>query len=186
VQAANALLARVDRATRGQLLDQVRQIANGTSAAIEREATDLKSETSLARKIQTLSEHLGLTLREASAAVDDLLRYTLVVNSSRYTDAVHLIEAGLRSAGCAVHEAGAPVWRVRYYGWNITAMTPNGHRFEVQVHTRASLGAAEATHRHYEELRHPATIAGRRAELDAALTGYVRRWVDVPPGIEIR
>ncbi len=63
-------------------------------------------------------------------------------------------------------------------------VTPNGQQFEVQIHTQASLDAAEECHPLYEEWRLTSTSPERKAEL-TALQERIFAAVPVPDDVEL-
>jgi hypothetical protein len=72
-----------------------------------------------------------------------------------------------------------------YRGRNLTFQTPDGVRFEVQIHTGDSLSAAEHTHLMYEEQRLSTTSPERKAELEA-LQAEVFNSVPLPDGTPLK
>ncbi|MCX8559780.1 hypothetical protein OS122_02555 [Mycolicibacterium mucogenicum] len=139
--------------------------ANG--GELERFDSRLKDEASLYRKIQDVMDENDVAADVAASKIRDSLRYTAVVSEKGYWAAGTRIGDALVAAG---HQRGKVVsgWaRSGYRGRNDTFITPEGVEYEVQIHTAASLKAAEDTHKLYEEERLPTTPPEKKAQLSA-------------------
>lgn len=113
----------------------------------------LKSLESLTRKLRQLIA-LGFGLDEAEENLFDALRYTFVLDDSRYVDLAREITDRLIADGYHAIRA-RNYWDLAdgYAGVNTIWMTPNGQLFELQFHTRRSFLAKETTHVIYERQR---------------------------------
>ncbi|WP_052506277.1 hypothetical protein [Mycolicibacterium llatzerense] len=139
--------------------------ANG--GQLDRFDSRLKEESSLYRKIQDIIADNDVDADAASTWIRDSLRYTAVVEERGYWGAGNRIGAALEEAGYRRAKVTLGWNREGYRGRNDTFVTPEGQEFEVQIHTAASLHAAEVTHGLYEEERLPTTSAERKAQLSA-------------------
>ncbi|HEX4658148.1 MAG TPA: hypothetical protein VH307_12245, partial [Streptosporangiaceae bacterium] len=120
----------------------------------------LKGEDRLKEKI---ADELGITPamkpEDAIRKVKDAIRYTFCFDSASYSDGYwdvkqRLEEREYRMVYSKNHWRDDP----EYKGINTRWVTPEGHRFEVQFHTRESYYAKqELTHRSYERIRNPLT-----------------------------
>lgn len=134
---------------------------------IERFDSRFKTADSLYRKMQDLMVESDVDAAAASGWIRDSLRYTVVVDEDGYWAAGDRIGEALIQAGYDRAKV-VPGWnRHGYRGRNDTFRGADGLEFEVQIHTAASLRAAEATHGLYEEERLPTTSDDRRAQLRA-------------------
>lgn len=144
----------------------VARVVQDAGGVLARFGSRFKSEDSLYRKVQDIMYDDETDADDAAAEVPDALRYTAVVDESDYWATGSAIGAALERAGYL------QVWRSRgwrrfgYKGRNDTFISPDGLRFEVQIHTEASLDAAERAHALYEIQRLPTTPEDVKAELD--------------------
>ena len=70
-----------------------------------------------------------------------------------------------------------------YKGIHLNVMTPNGIRFEVQIHSNESLLAKNSAHTFYEELRATPKGSHRRFELEEKIRNVFSKLVS-PENIE--
>lgn len=121
---------------------------------------------------------------KAAERKNDALRYTITIEDARYQQGVDDVLAALTRNGHQVRYVPNG-WRASgYRGINIAMETGTGERFEVQVHTPASLAMAEETRRLYEEERLASTSSTRKLELRRLQDAMFSR-VPVPPGISL-
>jgi hypothetical protein len=187
------------------LRERATEAAKAVRPALERAVADhggelagldyeIKAEDSLARKIHDRAGGKGpvtdARLDAAAARINDVLRYTAVVETENYMKGRAAVRTALQAAGLAyVREGNAWAEPERfggaYRGINMTFRTADGLEFEVQFHTKESLAMKEELHVLYEEARDPATPAARRAELQDEMR---RRWgtVPTPVGADVR
>ncbi len=113
----------------------------------------IKDADSLVRKILTDAKDKGISLEQTDKEINDVLRYTMQLNESQYTD-------GYFSTVEQLTELGYTKVRVKntfkdgasYKGVN-TLMKKGDGIFELQYHTPESLEVKTATHGLYEEQR---------------------------------
>ena len=141
----------------------------------------LKSEESLARKIQTDAAADGITEDEAAAKIADVLRYTLCIREDEYAATVKATLQKLTDAGCSVIKFKNTWSGFGYKGINSQLKTPGGYVFELQFHTPASYNAKEEAHKNYEAIRDPATSPEERNRLEEFSRDLFRQ-VPVPDG----
>lgn len=182
---ARALRARAEAAAPG-VRGALERAAAAHGAELAGLQYELKSEDSLTRKIHDRAAQRGpatdARLDAEARKVNDVLRYTVVVDMPRYAEVHTAVRTALEAAGHTfVREGNAWAEPERfggaYRGINATFRTADGLDFEVQVHTRESLAMKEELHAMYEEVRDPATPAARVKELQDEMR---RRWAGVP------
>ena len=84
----------------------------------------LKSEESLARKIQTDAAADGITEDEAAAKIADVLRYTLCIREDEYAATVKATLQKLTDAGCSVIK-----FKNTWGGFGYKVTSPSGFNF---------------------------------------------------------
>lgn len=141
-------------------------IVEANGGVVQRFDTRLKDVDSLYRKIQDMMAERGLDAELAAEDIHDALRYTAVLDEHGYWARGTALDHAVEEAGYR-HEEHALGWRtVGYRGRNETFSKPdNKFEFEVQIHTEASLAAAEATHPLYEQMRLWSTPDEEKARL---------------------
>ena len=118
-------------------------LANANGGKMEGLDYRLKSEDSLARKIDADAEkEHGGDRAAAAAAVSDSIRYTAVFPDSRYTEAAAQTISSLEKDGYQVRAKN--FWRDGddYQGMNLKA-TKDGVTIELQIHTPTSIDIKE-------------------------------------------
>lgn len=114
----------------------------------------LKTEDSLARKIEGEKHEYGGDARRTAASMSDINRYTMQIPQGKYGDNVKNVIDELQSQGFQVRiknywsEDAGP-----YRGMNVALTHPDGRKIELQFHTAASLRIKNKIHGDYEEYR---------------------------------
>lgn len=96
----------------------------------------------------------------------DVIRYTAVSKTKDYYKNRNIILEKLQNNGYKVVYEKNTWERNGYKGINIKMESPEGVKFELQLHTYESLDAKEEAHKLYEERRLPNTSEERKLELD--------------------
>ncbi|MGV0607370.1 hypothetical protein [Mycolicibacterium sp. XJ1904] len=164
---------RVSQSKLEQVRTEEEDISAAVNAAVEeaggqlkRFETRFKSLDSLYRKVQDIMFDDETGAEDAVAEVRDALRYTVVVGESGYWAKGSDVGASLERAGYR-RAKQSPGWpRFGYRGRNDSFISPEGLEFEVQIHTEASLDAAERAHVLYEQQRRATTPDDVKAQLD--------------------
>lgn len=159
-------IAAIAAAAEPSISHDVRSIVDANGGELERFATRLKTFDSLYRKIQGIMVEDETGATDAAAEIRDAIRYTVVLDEHGYWAAGSSISDALQQAGYSAVKKTKGWKRFGYKGRNDTFVTAGGQEFEVQIHTRASLDAADQCHRLYEESRLTSTSAARKAELN--------------------
>lgn len=114
----------------------------------------LKSEDSLARKIESEKDAFGGSARKTAQSMSDINRYTMQVPPGNYGQSVKDVLAKLQAEGYNIRiknywspDAGP------YRGLNVALTAPDGRKIELQFHTEDSLRIKSKTHKDYEEYR---------------------------------
>ena len=123
------------------------------------------------------------TVREIVQQIPDATRYTFCLRPGDYTAGCQDIKDRLESCGYEMYYSKNSWADPEYKGINTRWVTPEGHRFEVQFHTRESFHAKHhVTHEAYERLRNPLTSDAERSEL-SAFQREVSSWIRVPMSV---
>ncbi|WP_159541377.1 hypothetical protein [Aeromicrobium sp. 9AM] len=158
----------------------MQEIAAVCDATLTRLDCRVKSEDSLTRKLIGDPEkpNIARNLRR----INDAIRYTFVAHAQDYWAAHDNILSQLSEDGYVVVADPRGWKRTGYRGINLTVRAPDGHQFEVQLHTEASLAVSEATHSLYEEKRVLEPFSHEWTELDVRIAA-IYSTVPLPPGV---
>lgn len=164
-QAARRLRARAEarEPATTATMQRLAEVAGGHLHKLEHR---LKTVASAARKLRKRAAEQGALAGEA--ALDDMLRYTLVVEDRPAGHHLATIRAVLARLEAEGHRAVRlkNYWPRgdNYSGVNGVLEAPGGLRWELQFHTPASIAVQAATRTDYERLRARATpLETRRA-----------------------
>lgn len=157
----------------------IRRAARELGGEVVRFETRFKSEASIVAKLERFRRR-----RPPLYDLDkfnDALRYTLVMDEPVYWPGCLAAVQMLNTDSYHV-ETEALGWRGNYAGLNLTVIDPRGRRFEVQLHTLASLEFAEVSHPEYEAWRALDRGSARARFLRRALNAAAGQ-VPLPPGV---
>lgn len=142
-------------------------VADG-GGKLERFDFRLKGKGSMARKIETIAqEEMGGNYDAAAADIKDAVRYTAVVGDDGYWASGSKIQESLKAKGWTDNGAPAEGWSTMFRGRMLKMKDENGYPVEVQVHTNASLEAAEIGHYIYNANRLPGVTKEHAKVMDA-------------------
>jgi len=114
----------------------------------------LKTEESLARKIDDRMRSGNLTAQEVGSTISDSLRYTMMFEPAVYSAGVEATLAELRVQGYQARVKNYWIAGSPYKGINVALTSPNGKPVELQFHTPKSLLVKDhANHYLYEDQR---------------------------------
>ena len=177
------LTERAKRLAR-QLLAQAKQneptitkdllnIAFSTKANIIGLEDKFKSETSLVRKLIDKSKAGNTMVENIARRNNDVLRYTFIFPNREYAIGVGDSIKMLRQNGYKI--SSNHIWNawqnegsakdIGYRGINITVISSQNQKFELQFHTTESFRLKTETHYLYEELRDLKTSDQRKLEI---------------------
>lgn len=129
----------------------------------------------------------GKTLTDADAVsqMDDLVRYTLVVDHDDIPKAAEAAVSRLGKEGIEVLELSNKYIgdEPTYKGVHLICRASSGQTFELQVHSEDSLRIKNILHPYYEEWRKVSTSKERKEELQEYMQGLSAR-LRQPKGIE--
>ena len=142
-----------------------------------------KDEDRLREKIAAkLEVEPGMTVAGALREVGDAIRYTYCFQPESYARGYYDIKVRFESRGHEMYYSQNHWNDPEYKGINTRWVTPQGQRFEVQLHTPESHHAKEyVTHWAYERIRDPATSDEERGQLKA-FQREVSSWIRIPNG----
>lgn len=130
-----------------------------------------KSEESLSRKLLDYSQTRDLSISAIAKRNNDTLRYTFLLPNDKYADGVEKIVEELKKRDYRIGKI-FNAWKSEgeendtgYRGINMTVISSQKQKFELQLHTRASFDLKKETHGLYEELRNPQTSAARKRKI---------------------
>jgi hypothetical protein len=129
------------------LTETIVDIADSIGAEMGGLEHRLKTEKSLARKIQDDSREHNGSIERAASNINDAVRYTLIFKPEVYTESAIKTIDGMRDAGYQF-ERVKNFWKKGddYQGINGKVRHPDGFLFEVQFHTKSSFDTKEKTH----------------------------------------
>mgnify|MGYP001567973599 FL=1 len=170
-----------------RLTPMMESIAQATGGTLEGLENSVKTEESLANKIDRDATERGLSHEESAQAVTDANRYTMTFESEGYVEGVLKTQAELETNGYSQYD---DKWRNYfvpgdpYDGYNSVYVNhETGERFEVQFHTPETLAIKNEVHAIYKEFQASPEGSPERLELwdrmQEAWEGY-----DKPPGWE--
>lgn len=122
----------------------------------------LKTETSLARKIEQEKDSFEGNARKAAESMSDVNRYTMQISPQNYRRSANDVLSTLREQGYSARiknywGSGGP-----YRGINVALTSPTGLKIELQLHTADSLKVKGKSHGLYEDFRVSKDNAKRR------------------------
>jgi len=114
----------------------------------------LKTEESLARKIDEVYGKTRQSREDIAGAMHDVVRYTTVIEAGDYTKGMNRTLAELGAMGYEI-DLVKNFWRRgdAYDGINVRMSNPDGQMLELQFHTPASLATKDRAHAWYKKYR---------------------------------
>lgn len=146
------------------------EIADANNAVMEGLEYSIKTGSSMQSKIERKA-HKALEAGDVPKAAHeyvyeagDIIRYTQVVNHMEMAEKTRQTVKLLESKGYKILEVDNKYLNKegRYKAIHINAMSPNGQKFELQMHSPETLKVNAETHKLYEEWRNPATDEARK------------------------
>lgn len=149
----------------------------------------IKQPMSYDRKINEIMLEKNIYEEEAMKECGDVIRYTSISSSKTLVKNTKEMLQNLTNEGYQIVEL-KNTWIDEdnpYKGINIKMLSPDGTKFELQVHTAQSFDMKERKqHKHYEEWRLPTASEERKKELSKQMFDYILKndkW-NIPKGIE--
>ena len=136
-----------------QMTRDMIDVANANGGTMEGLDYRMKSESSLARKIDDEKAELGGDVDATAAKMSDVVRYTMTFDEGNYVEGTSKTISDLEAQGYQMRvknywQKGDP-----YQGINVAAVHPNGQKFELQFHTGTSVKVKEQVHKEYDVYR---------------------------------
>jgi hypothetical protein len=181
VHAAAVNAIALAQAAEQTVTPEVRNIVEAHGGEMALPDSRIKKEASLTEKILLIRRQRDANAETVLQRIPDVLRYTAVLPDEEYWPAGTLICQALISAGY-YHVVPCTGWETEgYRGRNERLETPRRYRFELQIHTPASLRATVLTHMWYKAIRRPDTPWALRSYY-RQLRDHFYAQVPIPPG----
>jgi len=168
----------------------LQNIAAKVSAAIIGLENKFKTEQSITRKLIDLTEADSAEISRTAEKFNDALRYTFVLPFEIYIKSFRQTIGELQKAGCRIPEN--KIWNAweniatkfdrGYRGINITIISSQGQKFELQFHTAESFEFKSENHRLYKESKNRKTSPDRKREIGRYLIGQAKK-IPIPEGV---
>lgn len=143
-------------------------------------AYKLKTQESLAGKLERKSAEKNVSVGDYGSRVADALRYTMIAPSDNYAEATQSAIDDFRRQGYRVDVENTWGPDTPYKGVN-TNLTRDGLTFELQFHTEDSFNVKMAQHGLYETARKPETPEDEKKAAIAQMEANMAGLAD-PPG----
>lgn len=162
-----------------KITEDLQNIAEKISAEMVSLENRFKSEESLTRKMIDAAKINSQSYKDISDTINDVLRYTFILSFENYTDSFQKTIEMLWKVGYYIPEKRIwNAWKTAgkrfdkgYRGINITVISSQNQKFELQFHTEESFGLKTKTHFLYKKLRnkkfsrkHKSVIIGKLRE----------------------
>ena len=158
---------RIAKEKEKKITEDVSKAADAANTNLYMLGNRLKTQESIARKIEKISEEKGVTYEEASH-IKDAVRYTSVTSNSDFVNSYNKMKAALESKGytesrCKNYFEQYKQGLVKHKSVTSNFIDPDGYEFEIQFHTFSSQSAKDKKTPIYEERRN-VNISKDRAE----------------------
>lgn len=146
----------------------------------------LKSKSSLERKFLSDALKMDCLPKEAYKGINDVLRYTYVVDEKQFYNCFAEIRSALEEKGYNFIKVKNSLKSkgVMYRGVNTVVEMPDGYLFELQFHTSDSLKFKEIVHKLYEEYRQLKSTSKRAKILEKQMI-EISNQVATPTGSDM-
>jgi hypothetical protein len=169
---ARELLVQAEK-NEPQITEDLKSIAKTVSAEMAGLENRLKSEKSLVRKLIDRANFNAEPVYETAEQLNDALRFTFLLPFETYAAQFRQTIKELENLGYEVSER--LIWNAwqtagkrfdrGYRGINITVISSQSQKFELQFHTAESLALKNKTHFLYRKLRDRKTSRERKSEI---------------------
>ena len=179
--------------TAAGILAAARKNEPGVTAIVTKMAADngatltglpnrLKTQDSLAGKLDTKSAKKGLTVQQYGAKIGDALRFTMLADQNNYSQTADNTLKEFQRQGYTVSDV-SNTWAPggTYKGLNTNVTAPDGTTFELQFHTPQSIEVKTGQHKLYEIERDPKQPPEAQAAAHAQMLANAEG-IPVPPG----
>jgi hypothetical protein len=150
------------KAEEGKVTPQLTTLAGDHGARMQGLHNRLKTQESLARKLEQKSATKGLTPSEYAKKIGDALRYTMITKEDNYGETAQAVIDDFRKRGYVVEVENTWHPGASYKGIN-TNIKKDGLTFELQFHSEKSINAKGKSHALYEIARNAKASPDERA-----------------------
>ncbi len=147
-----------------------------------------KDENSLTDKLCNNAIKLNSSITAEAKRNNDTLRYTMIFSPDDYRNGYSQVLNELESRGYKLRKiwnawaTAETVYDSGYRGINVTVISSQKQKFELQFHTVASFRVKTETHNLYEEKRDPKTSLNKRLELNETMKTIAQK-IERPKGV---
>jgi hypothetical protein len=169
----------------------LQEIADKVAAEMVGLEHKFKTQDSLAKKIVIITEKDSVETTQIGDKINDALRYTFIFAIEIYKERFHHTISALQEIGCQIPEN--KIWNAwknigtkfdrGYRGINITIISTQGQKFELQFHTKQSFGLKTENHHLYKESKSSETSSERKREIFRYMVNEAAKII-VPEGVK--
>jgi hypothetical protein len=186
-EAARKLLAEA-RENEPLITKDLKAVAKLNKAKLVGLENRFKEESSLVRKLTNNAEYRKSSIAKESQRNNDTLRYTMIFSPDDYRHYSLQVLTELKQNGYDVLKVW-DAWALEgspddtgYRGLNVTIISSQNQKFELQFHTKGSFQVKTETHGLYEEFRNRNTSRRRKCEIEAIMKTFATE-IKRPKGI---
>lgn len=144
----------------------------------------VKTASSLERKVQKKMQEKGYTEENAMKVMGDVVRYTQMVSHDKIADSCQKTIDKLREKGYNISGLENTWISDRAYkGINIDVISPEGQKFELQIHSKESMEVKNACHILYEKQRQYPKTSVEYKHLEEQMKEISNK-IPIPSGID--
>jgi len=180
IKIADKLLAEA-KANEPKITTDLRRIAALSGAKMIGLEDRFKSKESLVRKLQDKADYTKIPIEKLAKRNNDTLRYTYLFSENDYVQRLAPIQAYFEKEDYQIvkifnaWELAGTAADTGYRGINMTIISSQKQKFELQLHTMKSFKLKNETHGLYEEFRNPQTSEARKIEITDIILTKVRQ-----------
>lgn len=167
---AQALLAKAKK-HEPNITKDLRRIAALSNAEMIGLEDRFKSKESLVRKLHDKSASTKIPIEKIAKRNNDTLRYTFLFSDDNYAQGLASVKKHFEKENYQIAKI-FNAWELEgtaadtgYRGLNLTIISSQKQKFELQLHTLESFKLKGETHGLYEEFRNPKTSEARKVEI---------------------
>jgi hypothetical protein len=183
---ASQLLAEAKR-NEPEITKVIKEITEVLKAELIGLESKFKTEESLAEKLNNYANTRSISLEKVAKQINDALRYTILFSPNNYCEKYDLALNLLIEKEYKIKRIWN-AWTIKdkmtdsgYRGINVTIISSQKQKFELQFHTSESFRIKTETHGLYKERRNPKISQQRDAEILKILKKTVAK-IERPKG----
>lgn len=143
----------------------------------------LKGEDSLSRKIISDSIDDMVSYTKSATDIGDSVRYTLVINDIEYTNGIKKSLDSLTDKGYKINKFKNYWGGDIYQGVNVSLISPDGVKMELQFHTEDSFNTKEKLNHIYYEISRSKSTTKEEQGIANQIMSINQSLINVPDGI---